>query len=410
MRWALLLFVATGCLPTVDVSPPPVCDVGDAGISTPGGAAVLIDQPVTVIASRRSPTCPPSLEVTLQATVTDALALELPSTLAGPFARGQFVSAEVSFTPRRPGLHSVQVTFDPALGRATNEVLAVEPMRLGVRVGSVDASVRCQAEDVTARGAWLCLETAASRVSVWRGGMQLQSFAAVGFSRVDEVLWVFGRGTLERFEDLGGDVLVRSPDVLLKLDADLAQGDLVAIDRDAVLVVNEGAVHVHRVVGQGLERSAPVQLPRGLCQTAPRVTPVSRTELSLSCGSRPEWSRFCEVPLQATSATRCREVEGRLVGASLDGLWRANGQTLTFSTLDADASLTLPPGWSIASTRRLGQTFSPLAVDAPGRAYLPRVVGSTIVLSAPPEGLTLVAFGADRVLLEGIAGRLASAP
>lgn len=410
MRWCLLLFVVTGCLPTIDVSPPPVCDVGDAGISTPGGAAVSIDRPVTVITSRRAPTCPPTLDVSLQATVTDPAALDVPFTLAGPFARGQFVSAEVTFTPTRPGLHRVEVTFDPSLGRATNEVLAVEPMRLGARVGAVDSTVRCQSEDVTPRGAWLCLESGTSQVSVWRSGMQLQSFAAVGFARVDDVVWLFGRGSLERFVDRGGDVLVREPDALLKLDVDLAEGDVVAIDRDAVLVVNDGAVHLHTRVGQGLERAPPVQLPRGLCLGASRVMPVSRAEVALSCGSRPDWLRFCRVPLDATAMTRCREVPGRLAGASIDGLWLANGQTLTFANLDADASLTLPAGWSISSTRRLAQTFSPLVVDAPGRAFLPRVSASTIVLSAPPEGLTLLSFGDQRVLFEGLDGRLATTP
>jgi len=408
VRWCLLLFVVTGCLPTIDVSPPQVCDVGDAGVSTPGGAAVLIDQPLTVIASRRAPTCPPSLDVTLQATVTDPASLELPSTLTGPFARGQFVSAEVTFTPRRAGLHSVQVTFDPSLGRATNEVLAVEPMRLGARVGSVDSTVRCQAEDVTPKGAWLCLESGVSQVSAWRNGMQLQSFPAIGFARVDEVIWLFGRGSLERFVDLGGDVLVRQPDALLKLDVDLAQGELVAIDRDAVVVVTDGAVHVHTRVGQGFERSPAVQLPRGLCVGSPRVMPVSRTEIALSCGSRPDWLRFCRVPLDAPAMTRCRELPGRLAGASADGLWLATGQTLAFANLDTETSLTLPAGWSIASTRRLAQGFSPLALDAPGRTYLPRVVNSTIVLSAPPDGLTLVSFGAERIVLEGVAGRLAT--
>lgn len=410
MRWCLLLFVVAGCLPTIDVSPPPVCDVGDAGISTPGGAAVLIDRPLTVIASRRAPTCPPSLDVTQQATVTDPAALEVPFTIAGPFARGQFVSAEVTFTPRRAGLHRVEVTFDPSLGRATNEVLAVEAMRLGLRVGSIDSKVRCQSEDVTQKGAWLCLDEAVSQVSVWRQGMQLQAFSAVSFARVDDVIWLFGRGALERFVDLGGDVLVREPDALLKLDADLSQGDVVAIDRDAVLVVNDGAVHVHTRVGQGLERSPPVQLPRGLCLGGSRVMPVSRTEVALSCGSRPDWLRFCRVPLDATAQTRCREVPGRLAGASVDGLWLANGQTLTFTNLDGDTSLTLPAGWSIASSRRLAQTFAPLAIDAPGRAFLPRVTNGSIVLSAPPDGLSLLSFGRERVLFEGVDARLATTP
>lgn len=410
MRWCLLSFVVAGCLPTIDVSPPLVCDVGDAGISTPGGAAVLIDRPLTVIASRRAPACPPSLDVTLQATVADPSAFPVPFTLAGPFARGQFVSAEVTFTPTRPGLHRVEVTFDPTLGRAANEVLAVEPMRLGTRVGSVDSSVRCQAEDVTPKGAWVCLEAGASQVSVWRAGMQLQSFTAVGFARVDEVVWLFGRGSVERFVDLGGDVLVREPDTLLKLDADLAEGELVAVDRDAVLVVNEGAVHLHTRVGQGLERAPPVLLPRGLCLGSSRVMPVSRTELALSCGSRPDWLRFCRVPLDATAMTRCREVPGRLAGASIDGLWLANAQTLTFTTLEGDTSLTLPAGWSIASSRRLAQAFSPLVIDAPGRAFLPRVTSQAIVLSAPPEGLSLQAFGSQRVLFEGLDGRLATTP
>lgn len=410
MRWLwLMVFGGAGCLPTIEITPPPTCDLADGGISTPSGRAVLVGEPTTVVLSRRGSSCPPSLDVTLQATVTDASALPVVQMLAGPFARGNFVTAEVTFTPQTPGLHRVEATFDPSLGRAINEVLAVGRARFGERLASIDSAVECLTEDATSRGAWLCLEQRAgvSQVSFWRAGAQLQAIPAVAFDVAGDTVWVFGRGEVERFVDRGGDVLVREPDRVLQLDADLVPSDeLVVVDSGAFFVVREGAIHLLTLGPAGLERAAPSSIPRGLCGGGARVRPSTPGEVSVTCGSRPEWIRRCTFPLANPSEARCREVEGRLVGSSAEATWLWLGQTLVMVDGDAQRSLTLPAGWSAASGRRLAGEFAPLVVDAVGRVFLVQARGTALELEAMPDGLELLSFSRTHALLKGSSSRL----
>ncbi|MDP3502156.1 MAG: hypothetical protein Q8S33_17620 [Myxococcales bacterium] len=405
----LVVLVGAGCLPTVEVTPPPRCDVADGGISTPSGRAVLVGEPTTVVLSRRSASCPPSLDVTLQATVTDASSLPVVQTLAGPFVRGNFVTAEVTFTPLTPGLHRVEATFDPALGRAVNEVLAVGRARFGERVASIDGAVECLTDDATSRGAWVCLEqrSGVSQVSFWRGSAQLQAIPAVAFDVVDDTVWVFGRGEVERFVDRGGDVLAREPDRVLRLDADLVPSDeLVVVDADSFFVVREGAIHLLTLGPSGLERAAPSSIPRGLCGGGARVRPSASGEVSVTCGSRPDWTRRCTFPLSTPSAARCREVEGRLVGSSAEASWLWQGQTLVMVDAEAQRSVTLPAGWSVASGRRLAGEFAPLVVDSLGRVFLLQTRGAALELEAMPDGLELLSFSRTHALLQGSSTRL----
>jgi len=410
VRWLwLVVFGGAGCLPTVDFRPPPSCDVVDGGISTPGGRAVQVGEPVTVVLSRRSSSCPPSLDVAVQAVVTDPSSASVTATVSGPFARGSFVTIEVTFTPLTPGVHRVEATFDPGLGRATNEVLAVGRSTFGARVASIDGAVDCLSDGATSRGAWVCLEQRAglSQVSFWRSGAQLQAVPGVAFDVVGAVVWVFGRGEVERFVDRGGDVLVREPDRMLRLDADLMPSEeLVVVDDDAFFVVREGTIHLLTVTAAGVERAPPSSIPRGLCSGGARVRPFSRTEVSVTCGSRPEWIRRCTFSLDAPAEAKCRESEGRLVGSSVDASWLVLGQTLSRLGSEGRQSVTLPAGWGVVSGRRLAGEFAPLVVDSVGRAFLIQPVDSSLVPEAMPEGLELLSFSRTRALLRGSSTRL----
>jgi hypothetical protein len=403
----LVVLVGAGCLPTIEISPPPSCDVLDGGISTPSGRAVPVGETTTVVLSRRAPSCPPSLDVTILPTVTDASSSPVLHTLAGPFARGNFVTAEVTFTPLTAGLHRVEATFDPSLGRATNEVLAVGRVRFGDRTASLD--VECLLDDATSRGAWVCLEQreGSSQVSFWRGGAQLQAIPAVAFDVVDDTVWVFGRGEVERFIDRGGNVLVREPDRVLRLDADLVPSDeLVVVDQDSFLVVREGVIHLLTLGPSGLERAAPSSLPRGLCGGGARVRPTSRSAVSITCGSRPDWIRRCTFALSNPSDARCREVEGRLVGSSAEASWLWLGQRLLMVDADGLRTISLPAGWGAASGRKLAGEFSPLVVDSVGQAFLVQARDAGLELEAMPDGLELLSFSRTHVLVKGSSTRL----
>jgi len=98
----VLVVVTAGCLPVIDVPPPPTCDASDAGTSTPRGRSVLVGEPALVIISRSASECPVVVDgVAVQAKVTDSQQQPLAADVTGPFSRGRFISAEVRFTPTR---------------------------------------------------------------------------------------------------------------------------------------------------------------------------------------------------------------------------------------------------------------------------------------------------------------------
>jgi hypothetical protein len=401
------LLLAAACLPTVEVEQPERCDALDGGVSTPSGRAALLGAPITVISSRRSPLCPPSLALDVTTTVTDPLLRVIESELKGPFARGQFVSAEVSFTPVTPGLHRVEVSF-AQLGRATNEVLAVQAATLGPRLGTLDTSIDCQAEDVTASGAWICLERtgSSSTASFWRRGQQLQAVPAAQVQVIGNVVWLFRLGQLERFVDSGGSVLARDPNSILILDGELAEADsFTPVDGSSFFAAKGSELTLVTIRDDRLERSTTVGVPRGLCPASARVMPESTSTVAITCGSRPGYVRFCRVPVATPSDTACTEVEGQLTGASREGMWTTLDRTLAFTSLDAGVSLELPAGYTVTPSRRLAGTFSPIVTDASQRTFL-SLARAALTLSALPDGLSLRGTGEGRALMEGSATRL----
>lgn len=396
---AILCF-ASGCLPTIDVSPPPRCEA-DGGISTPSGRAVLIDEPTTVFLSRKAAQCPPPTEVALSATVTDPTGSALPATLEGPFARGQFVTAEVRFTPVAEGLHRVQVDFAEGLGRATNDVFAVQRARLGQRLATIDGAVTCLREGATTQGAWVCLEPS-TRVSFWRGEAQLQVVPADDVQLVGDVVWVIRAGELERFVDTGGSVLTRAPDAVLR--PNVAEPDqLVAVDADTVFVLVEQTVLPFTVTAGQLIAGPQLELPRGLCPVIPHLSPRSATELTFTCGSRPGFLRQCALEVANPSGVRCDEVGGRLVGTSPRGMWTLLDGALAFTFADGAPSVSraLPAGFVVNGTHRLVGTFSPLVADGTGASFLVDARPLGVSIGLVPAGLTVLGSSDDRVLLSG---------
>lgn len=403
-RWfPAVVLLCQACLPTVDFSAPPVCDAADGGVSTPTGRAVLVGEATQVTLSRRSPVCPPSLDVTVQAEVSDPSGQTAAFLQEGPFARGAFVSVDLRFTPMRPGRHQVVATFDPALGRALNEVVAVERMTPARRLGSIDARVPCLQEDVTGLGAWICLD--ASRVSFWRRARQLQSVPGVGFQVVADVVWVFGRGEVERFVDRGGDVLVREPDAVLPLGSDLAVVDqTVAVDEGRLVLLKAGVLHAFELTSGLLTRSPAVGLPRGLCPGEVQLAARGREEVRLACPSRPGWVRSCVLPLAVPASVRCDEDEGRLLGVWPAATWLATDAGLKRRGDQGVTMEAFPTGWSLATSTRLGGLPSPVIADTQAVAFVPAV--GALTLEAAPAGLEVLSAGPSRVLLKGLDSRL----
>jgi hypothetical protein len=408
MRVFLALVVITsGCLPVIDVPPPPTCDVSDAGTSTPRGRSVLVGEPALVIISRSAAECPVVVDgVAVQARVTDAQQRPLVADVAGPFSRGRFVSAEVRFTPTFPGVYGIEATFDPGLGTGTNQVVAVRSVSPGPVLGTLPSSVPCVSEGLTSRGTWLCFSEVQGRgqVAVWRSGQALQALSATGFQVVGDTVWVFNRGGLERFVDRGGDFLARDPDRVLGVDeVPQVTGQLVALDERRVLRVRDGVVDVLTLAGARLDRSEELMVPKGLCAAAARWTADRLGALALACGSREGFVRLCVGTFADPSALRCREVAGRVVGADLQGGWVQDRSTLSRITPNAVTSMVVPEGWQVTASRRVNGSLSPLLTEGSGRVMLPSIVDGQVVLSTldPASRLTVVGAGEGLLVADG---------
>jgi hypothetical protein len=408
-----VLVVAAGCLPTIDLEPPPRCDVFDGGISTPTGRAVFVGREATVIASRRAPTCPPGDGVTALVRVTDPRSAVVEAAVEGPFVRGQFHGVEVRFTPTRPGPWRVDAVFEPALGRTVNEVMAIDVLEPGRRLASIPEGTPCVVEGATARGAMVCLSPQSASVSFWRAEQQLQAVPGVGFEVSGDAVFVFGAGQVERFVDVGGAFLRRVPDGLFVFDDTLRPIDAVAaLDEDRLLVAANGKVHTVALTGGAFAVTAVQPLPIGACLGAPRLIPAGPDGFRLACTSRVEAStgatsaRFCRSFGDEPDA--CFEVRGRLVGADADGVWVVEGQSVSRVTGPLERrTLDLPPGWSVMGVRRWAGSFHPLAVEPTGRTLqwrvgeLPTLAGldgAQQLLAAPANGM-LVSGGGLRTFL-----------
>ncbi len=330
---------------------------------------------------------------------------QLASTVDGPFARGQFVTAEVQFTPVDEGLHRVQVDFSGGLGRGLNEVFAVRPTILGARLSTIGANVECLREDATSQGAWVCFEANSRLVSFWREGRRLQAIPARDFEVFDDVVWVFRPGELERFVDRGGDLLVREPDVILRPSA---VDQLAPYGRDGLLSITADAIVGWTVANGQLLGSAPLTLPRGLCPLSAHLSPRSEFVTTFTCGSRPGFVRQCLLDLRAPAEVRCSEQGGTLVGTSPLGMWMAReGGVVSFVPADDAPVLTrtLTSAFVVASSHRLAGAFGPVVAGPSDTTFLLETQPSSISLSLVPEGISLLAVGRDRALFGGASSR-----
>jgi hypothetical protein len=406
VRWLVLTaFLAVGCLPTIDLEPPPVCDVIDGGVSTPSGRAVFVGRPATVIASRRAPTCPPADGVTVQVRVTDPRLAVVDAGVEGPFIRGQFHAVDVRFTPDRPGPWRVDAVFEPELGRALNEVLAVQPFEPAVRRASLPDAEACAAEGATTSGTMACLGVGTATVSFWRGGQQLQTVPGVGLEASGDAVFVFGVRQVERYVDVGGAFLRRVPDAPFVFDDALLPIDAVAaVNETRFLVASRGRVLTFALDPGAFAPVAVVSLPPGLCLGPPRLIPVDAQTFRLACASRSGFARFCRAFDDSPGA--CVEVRGGLVGADPQGIWVVEGQEVRRHAMAPQPmSLVLPAGWTVLAVRRWVGSLHPLAVEPTGQVFFLQE-GEGLSLGGVEGGSRIVAAPAGQLLVSGAGQRV----
>jgi hypothetical protein len=387
-RFAFMLVLA-GCLPTVDVEPPRLCE---ALAVQPTPALIARDTVTTIDVPFIASDClPEGVTVTVDVLDSENLPVQFEVALE---QSGRSAIAHVELLPRHRGPLSIVAVFEPGLGRVVRSTVVVDsPAQSSFRE---TVETPCTVEALTTFGISLCQRP--NTVTAWRDGMLLQSLPALGMAVSGETVWRIGP---ERFVDRGLDFLVREPDVALPFTFD---GVLLADGPEVLWVVSDARATRLRFDGMGLVVSAELSLPRGLCEGAPDFG-AAAGGLFLACRSRAAHSRLCRFEWLGLNAVRCTEFEGDLLGLDDDHLWVVTGDVLVRAGLDDSVRFLLPPRMvPRAPARFLDRSSWPIGVDDLGTTVLftPQAMElaptSVEVLSHGPRGVLVIRDGARGLL------------
>ena len=207
----------------------------------------------TTLKLRRGVVCPAGLALSARVSVLDPRSDPVPlpdgDTVQITERDDLYVTAQVTFTPTEPGLHTVTARFEPNLG-VVQEQLAVGLDRSSVqptlRLPPSAGLERCRHLDVSEGGRVLCL---APYVAILDGtGALLEELSDAGHaSRSGASLWVHHHGTtLSRWVELAGG-FTKSPAAEEPLSGDTV---LLPTPADVVLLV-DGKTMTYVGLGDG---------------------------------------------------------------------------------------------------------------------------------------------------------------
>lgn len=384
-RLAAILVVLSGCLQTIDVEPPKVCEV------LPFRAMPKIiarDTTAPLDVPFIADAClPEGVSATIEVFDEQNLPVLFSSTLE---VGGRSAIAHLEVLPRHVGELHVIVTFEPSLGRVVRSTLVVEPPPVAAFKPAIDGA--CDEEALTASGTWVC--RLQNEVTVWRNGMLLQSLPATAMTAADDSVWLVAPGQLERFVDRGLDFLVRAPDFAVPfVQPDTA---LLGSGSDTLWTVDGARATRSHLDATGLVNDAELSLPRGLCSTAASFT-ATTDALVMTCSSRAAHTRLCRFGASGIGDSRCVELEGTLLGLDDDHVWLSIDGAVLHAGLDDSTRIVLPPGFSVDAPRRFFEATSwPIASDGKGATVLITREG----LQLPPAGLDVRGHGARGVLVQ----------
>ncbi|MFT3707396.1 MAG: hypothetical protein QM817_06980 [Archangium sp.] len=382
---AATFFLLTGCLQTIDVEPPKVCEVlpfRELPKIIPRDTTSPLDVPFITDACLAE-----GVTATIELFDEQNLPVLFSSTLE---VGGRSAIAHLEVLPRHVGELHVIVTFEPSLGRVVRSTLVVDPPPLAEFKPAIDGP--CEDEALTASGTWVC--RLANEVTVWRQGMLLQSLPATAMTTADDSVWLVTPDQLERFVDRGLDFLVRAPDAAMPFVApDTA---LLGAGPDTLWTVDASRATRWRLDATGLVNDAELSLPRGLCATAASFT-ANTDALIMSCSSRAAHTRLCRFAASGIGDARCVELEGTLLGLDDEHVWLSIDGAVLHAGLDESTRIVLPPGFSVEAPSRFFETTSwPIASDGKGATVLITREG----LQLPPAGLDVRGHGLRGVLVQ----------
>ncbi|MBS1152836.1 MAG: hypothetical protein H6Q89_4534, partial [Myxococcaceae bacterium] len=180
--------------------------------------------------------------------VLDPLNHPVPHTRTEPMTE-TVPSTQLTFTPVLPGNHHLRARFEPAIGTAQLEVLAVVE-HPGPPAKTYALGAQCTALEVMPSGLVLCL-TSSDQLRVYRDDGLLQTLDADDFATIGAVVWTTRLGVIQRRVESGGATPLGAE---LSFDTSLGNpGTLLATASEAVLITREATVRVRLGTGVLLE-------------------------------------------------------------------------------------------------------------------------------------------------------------
>ncbi|MBX7114944.1 MAG: hypothetical protein K1X64_11510 [Myxococcaceae bacterium] len=242
-------------------------------------------------------------------------------------------SAVVSFTPQTIGVHHVAALFQPSLGRAQRDVLAVEakpaPSKQNFAAQRLDL---CEDMLVTRHNGLLCIES--ERARLIRPDGAVQEVATTRLVANGDTVWTqHSDNAIRRYVDDGVRLALQPeaslPSKPLSHGVWIAGGDTsvwVSTDELVFFWVESESLYSSRV---SFSAPAPSEPVTGLLLADGNVLVAWQL-------NAPRRSVICRMPAhaQTTREPQCDTFDGQVVGASNEGIWLDYGFQLRLATLD----------------------------------------------------------------------------
>lgn len=310
-----VLFLALGCAPKVDQP----CSRRVNSVAAPTVPVVLSGAPVTVsVGLPIIVVCdegPPQAR-SVVTSVLDVNNVELSHTATPPVTSTfEGYSTDITFTPTSGGVYTITTTFEPAIGTIQRQVQVVADRTHEAPVAVLTGAACTMVSQV---GTVLACQHADS-VDLYRDGVILQTVPGRGMVAADQVLWVWGNGTVNRLEDTGAGPLQERSAALAFPDQPTAS--LTATTTRLMAVLNQSQqpsptyVEVSATV-LGTLQFRSLSLPTPLAAATSGLLALSAGQVAYGAVG----GQLCVVTLDPLAAS-CRPVQLDVFAAEGDALW-----------------------------------------------------------------------------------------
>ena len=347
---------------------PTPCARGRGGVlgAPDSGFFTLDSRPLELrVARPTASNCQPVAEQTASAEVYDPLNRSVKSTLT--FAPTGSTDAVLTFQAAIPGWYHAQISFEPNLGIAQQDVFVVHDAS---DAGQLTLPLSgCNDLQPLGDGGWLCSGDTATVLFRTGDGAALQSLPSTDLAVAGNVVWSFAAVDplieVRRYEDLGVGPLALTDQTAERVAGPGAMGELVATPDDLLAVSRGSLVRFARGAAGTLEQTASVAL--GGASLAMRVQDMLYTSLRSALDGGQARTLVCAYSVVDGGLTptadgglavgsNCLGVAGVSLGTGEGGLWMYDGagRTLRFVSVEGARltpgdALILPSGFALPS-------------------------------------------------------------